>query len=90
MLIPLRFIRTSQAGHYIVFSISHENRTYRENAKSVHNEKFNFVLSGLNLIIHTKIINNIIVFRILKKYYKKMAMQLLTPIWHVIPLRHNE
>ncbi len=28
-------------------------------------------------------------FRILKKYYKKMAKRLLTPIWHVIPLRYN-
>jgi len=55
----------------------------------MHKGKFNFVLSGLNPIIYAKIINNIIVFGILKKYYIKMAMQLLTPIWHVIPLRHN-
>jgi hypothetical protein len=30
-----------------------------------------FVLSSINLIIYTKIINDIIVFYILAKYYKK-------------------
>jgi len=54
----------------------------------MHNKKFNFVFSGLYPIIYLKNINNIIVFRILKKYYIKMAKRLLTPIWHVIPLRH--
>ena len=50
----------------------------------------NSVSSNLNLIIYTKIINNIIVFCILKKHYKKIAKRLLTSIWHVIPLRYND
>jgi len=44
---------------------------------------------ALNPIIYLKIINNIMVFQILKKYYRKIAMQLLTPIWHVIQLQPN-
>ena len=60
-----------------------------EPAISVHIKYSNFVSMALNPIIYLKIINNIIMFRIMGKYYKKMAMQLLTLIWHVIPLQHN-
>ena len=67
------FISHPEHIYCIVFSISNENRTYQENAKSLHNEKFNFLLNGLNFIIFTKIINNIKLFRILKKYYKKRS-----------------
>jgi len=68
----------AQHIYYRVFSIIHENRTYRDPEISVHNKKYNFDLNSPNPIIYTKIINNIIMFHILRKYCNKMAMQLLS------------